>query len=227
LSDFHGIINLDKPAGVSSARLVSRVKRLLPKGVKIGHAGTLDPFATGVLLLLVGKATKSCESLMGQRKGYQATIKLGARTATNDLESPEEAAEFIGPPTEAQFRQAAANLVGSIQQRPPAFSAMKIAGQRAYKLARRGDTVELKPRTVMVYSFDILGFAWPLVRVNIECGRGTYIRSLARDVGDTLGVGGYLVELRRTFVGRFRAQDAVTLEMLQSEGVEGHLNAIE
>jgi tRNA pseudouridine55 synthase len=224
---FQGVINLDKPAGLSSARGVSRVKRLLPKGTKIGHAGTLDPFATGVLLLLVGKATKSCEKLMGERKGYEATIKLGARTATNDLESPEEPVEFSAPPDEQDLQKAALRFIGAIEQCPPAFSAMKIQGQRAYKLARRGDAVELKPRTVMVYSFDILEYAWPLVRVRIECGRGTYIRAIARDLGDMLGVGGYLTELRRTFVGRFSAAQAVTLEILNTEGIAPHLYAVE
>jgi tRNA pseudouridine55 synthase len=220
-----GVLNLDKPAGSSSARLVSRVKRLLPKGVKIGHAGTLDPFATGVLLLLVGKATKSCETLMGQRKGYEATIKLGARTATDDPESPEEPAEGISIPDESRIREMAARFVGAIEQRPPAFSAMKIQGQRAYKLARRGESVEMKSRTVMVYSLEILEYTWPLLRVNIECGRGTYIRAIARDLGDLLGVGGYLTQLRRTFVGQFTSNRAVTLEMLTAENLPSHLQA--
>src|SRR4051812_3864825 len=137
-----GVINLDKPAGLSSARVVDRVKRLLPRGTKIGHAGTLDPFATGVLLLLVGKATKSCEMLMGQRKGYEALMKLGGRTVTDDPESPEESVEVSTPPSGGQVREAAGRFVGNIQQRPPAFSAMKVGGQRAYKLARQGEVVE-------------------------------------------------------------------------------------
>lgn len=222
-----GVLNLDKPAGISSARLVGRVKRLLPKGVKIGHAGTLDPFATGVLLLLVGKATKSCEKLMGERKGYVTTIKLGARTATDDPESPEEPVEGLEVPDEAVVRGAAARFVGVIQQRPPAFSAMKIQGQRAYKLARRGETVEMKPRTVNVYSLEILEYNWPLLRVNIECGRGTYIRAIARDLGDLLGVGGYLTQLRRTFVGRFTAESSVTLETLTPENLSSYLQAVD
>jgi tRNA pseudouridine55 synthase len=224
---FHGVINLDKPAGLSSARVVDRVKRLLPRGTKIGHAGTLDPFATGVLLLLVGKATKSCEMLMGQRKGYEALVKLGARTATDDPESPEEAVEVVTPPGEAGVREAAARFVGAIQQRPPAFSAMKVDGQRAYKLARRGEAVAMKPRAVTVYSLEVVEYAWPTVRVRIECGRGTYIRAIARDLGEALGVGGYLVELRRTFVGRFRVADAVSLEKITADGVESHLVPVE
>lgn len=220
-----GVINLDKPAGLTSARLVDRVKRLLPRGTKIGHAGTLDPFATGVLLLLVGKATKSCEALMGQRKGYEATVKLGARTATDDLEAPEEPVEGYAIPTEEEVRAAVATQVGAIEQRPPAFSAMKVGGQRAYKLARQGEAVEIKPRTVQVYSIDVLGYEWPIVRLRVECGRGTYVRAIARDLGEAVGTGGYLTELRRTFVGAFHADDAVTLETLQAEGVERHLQA--
>jgi tRNA pseudouridine55 synthase len=222
---FFGVINLDKPAGITSARAVDRVKRLLPRGTKIGHAGTLDPFATGVLLLLVGKATKSCEQLMGERKGYEATVKLGGRTATDDLESPEEPVEVLSPPTAEQVREAAARFVGAIQQRPPAFSAMKVAGERAYKLARQGGEVALQPRTVQVYSLDVVEYAWPVARVRMECGRGTYVRAIARDLGEALGTGGYLTELRRTFIGRFRVEQAVTLERLHA-GVEPHLQSV-
>jgi tRNA pseudouridine55 synthase len=218
-----GVINLDKPAGLSSARCVDRVKRLLPRGTKIGHAGTLDPFATGVLLLLVGKATKSCEALMGQRKGYEATVKLGARTATDDPEAPEEPVEVATVPSEEQARTAARRFVGAIEQTPPVFSAMKVDGQRAYKVARAGGQVEMKPRTVQVYALDVVGYEWPLVRVRVECGRGTYIRAIARDLGDALRVGGYLTELRRTFIGAFRVEDAVTLDRLQADGAGPHL----
>jgi tRNA pseudouridine55 synthase len=224
--ELNGVINLDKPPGASSARLVNRVKRLLPRGTKIGHAGTLDPFATGVLLLLVGKATKSCETLMGERKGYEATVKLGARTATDDPESPEEPLDVPMIPSEDQVRDALAKQIGAIQQRPPAFSAMKVGGQRAYKLARQGGQVEIQPRTVMVYSIELLAYAWPTAQIRVECGRGTYIRAIARDLGEALGTGGYLTELRRTFVGRFRAEEAVTLEALQAEGVERHLRPV-
>jgi len=233
-----GIINLDKPAGLSSARAVARVKRLLPRGTKIGHAGTLDPFATGVLLLLVGKATKQCERLMGEAKQYDATIKLGATTATLDPESPEEVFRRSGtgdPPMQvdvdshgrvarATIEQLLPTFVGEIQQRPPAFSAMKVGGQRAYKLARSGQDVALVARPVRVYGIVVLDYTWPLVHVRIDCGRGTYIRSIARDLGEALGVGGYLTELRRTRIGAFDASNAVTFEQLESDGVEPHLH---
>src|SRR5438067_827857 len=154
-----GILNVNKPAGLSSARVVDRVKRLLPRGTKIGHAGTLDPFATGVLLLLVGNATKSCERLMGERKGYDATIKLGARTATDDPESAEEPAAVEAPPSEQCVRDAVQRFVGAIEQRPPTYSAMKVGGQRAYKLARGGQTVAIAPRTVQVYSVHLVEYS--------------------------------------------------------------------
>ena len=232
----NGFINLDKTGGLSSARAVDRVKRQLPKKTRIGHAGTLDPFATGVLVLLIGKATRWCERLMDQPKQYLTTIKLGATTATDDPESPEEpfapaAAQFgpghargyIAKPTSEQVAQVLPRFVGPIQQRPPAFSAIKLAGRRAYDLARSGHTVELAPRTVQVYGIALLDYTWPLLRLRIECGRGTYIRSLARDIGQALDVGGYVQQLRRTRVGDFSIDRAVTLELLTRDGVEPHL----
>lgn len=232
----NGFINLDKPPGISSARAVARVKRLLPDRTKIGHAGTLDPFATGVLVLLVGKATRSCEALMDQPKQYEVTVKLGAITATDDLDSPEQPFVSAEPSAEAHLDGRGATqvdtaaveaviprFIGPIQQRPPAFSALRIAGRRAYELARRGEAVELQLRTVQVYRIQMLGFEWPLLRLLIDCGRGTYIRAIARDLGEALQVGGYVTELRRTRVGDFSADHAVTLEALSIAGVEPHL----
>ena len=223
-----GILNLDKPAGLTSARAVGVVKRLLPRGTKIGHAGTLDPFATGVLLLLVGKATKSCERLMDAAKQYEATVRLGATTATDDPESPQvpwQRADGspVEPPTPAAVEAALPRFVGLIQQRPPPFSAMKVAGRRAYDLARAGTEVRLEARPVRVYGIDLIGYAWPEVHLRVDCGRGTYIRSIARDLGEALDCGGHLTALRRTAIGPFRAADAVTLEVLKERGVEGLL----
>ena len=218
-----GVINLDKPAGTSSARVVDAVKRLLPRGTKIGHAGTLDPFATGVLLMLVGRATKSCERLMDEPKQYEATVKLGATTATDDPESPEVPSLGVRPAPQEKVKTEVQKLTGVILQRPPAYSAMKVDGQRAYDLARRGKPVELEARPVKVYGIEILAYAWPLLRLRIDCGRGTYVRSLARDLGQALGVGGYLTELRRTRVGHFTVDASVTLETLAAEGVLHHL----
>jgi tRNA pseudouridine55 synthase len=218
-----GIINLDKPAGLSSARAVARVKRLLPRGVKVGHAGTLDPFATGVLLVLVGKATRKCETLMGQAKRYETVVKLGASTETDDPESPEIVTPDAPRPGVEQIRAELKNFIGEVMQRPPAFSAMKVGGRRAYQLARAGQQVKLQPRPVRVDAIELVNFEWPLLTLNIECGRGTYIRSIARDLGDVLKTGGYLIQLRRTRIGAFDISAAVTLERLMEEGVEKYL----
>lgn len=218
-----GVINLDKPKGISSAFAVNKVKRLLPRRTKIGHAGTLDPFATGVLLLLVGKATKLCERLMSQPKQYDATLKFGATTATDDPESPEEPWPNAVKLTQAAVEVAIPTFVGDIQQVPPVFSAMKIAGRRAYDLARQGHHVQLSPRTVHVYGIDLLRYDWPLLQLRIDCGRGTYIRSIARDLGARLNVGAHLTQLRRTRVGQFHIADSTSLERLAAGGVESEI----
>jgi len=223
-----GVINLDKPPGLTSARAVGVVKRLLPRGIKIGHAGTLDPFATGVLLLLVGRATRSCERLMDAPKQYEATVRLGATTATDDPESPETLApEPVRRPSPAAVSAAVQKFVGDILQRPPAFSAMKVEGRRAYDLARGGKPVHLDARPVRVYGIEVLDYEWPLLRLRIDCGRGTYIRSIARDLGVALGTGGYLTRLRRTRIGNFEAAAGTTLERLRAEGVAPHLQLLQ
>ncbi len=199
-----GFLVLDKPAGVSSARALNAVKRRLPRSTKVGHAGTLDPFATGVLVVLVGAATRQCEAIMGLPKGYEAHLRLGATTATLDPESPEIA---TSPPPVPPSREAVLSVLerfrGEILQVPPAFSALKVAGRRAYDLARGGREVRLKPRMVRVYRLELLEYAWPAMNIALECGRGFYVRSLARDVGEALSTVAYLSALRRTFVGPF------------------------
>lgn len=222
----HGIIVLDKPAGISSASAVNRVKRLLPRGTKIGHAGTLDPFATGVLLLLIGKATKSCEALMDQPKKYESTIKLGATTETDDPESPEILwGSREEAPSPHDVSVALQNFVGSIEQVPPRYSALKVKGKRACDRVRAGETIEMKPRTVRIDSIELLDYSFPFLRITVACGRGTYIRSLARDLGSALNCGGYLTELRRTAVGAYGAAQLVTLEKLSVDGVLPHLKS--
>lgn len=219
-----GIINLDKPAGLSSAAVVNAVKRLLPRKTKVGHAGTLDPFATGVLLILVGKATKSCESLMDQPKQYEATVKLGATTATDDPESPEMATADAQEVPLTQIELAISRLTGPIQQIPPTYSAIKVGGRRSYDLARHGKPAELAARAVRVDQIQILSYQWPLLKLTIDCGRGTYIRALARDLGAALGVGGYLTELRRTKVGPFTTHGSVSLNDLIAKGIAPFLD---
>jgi tRNA pseudouridine55 synthase len=222
-----GVINLDKPAGMSSAAAVARVKRLLPRGTRIGHAGTLDPFATGVLLLLIGKATKSSQNLMDQAKTYEATVRLGATTPTDDPESEQIPTPGAAEPALERVAAAAGQFVGTVSQLPPRFSALKIGGRRAYDLARRNQPVKLKMRDVRIDAIEILAWNWPLLKLRIDCGRGTYIRALARDLGQKLGTGGYLTQLRRTRLGRFAADRSVPLEQLLLEGSEKFLEPID
>jgi tRNA pseudouridine55 synthase len=219
LAPINGVIVIDKPAGVTSARVVDRVKRLLPRGTKVGHAGTLDPFATGVLVLLIGNATKLCESMMDQPKAYEAKVKLGATTETDDPESPEQVTANVRPPDRAAINAALEHFRGTVMQRPPAYSAIKVAGRRAYDLARGGEQVALEARPVNVYRIEVLTYAFPVLELAVECGRGTYVRSIARDLGERLGTGAYLTKLRRTRVGTYTTDDALPLDALQRETI--------
>jgi tRNA pseudouridine55 synthase len=177
--------------------------------------------------LLIGKATKSCEALMGQTKVYTCAVKLGATTETDDLESPEVAySGSIFPPKTEDIQNSLGQFVGSIQQTPPQFSAIKIQGRRACDRIRRGEIVTLKPRTVRVDSINILEYCYPLLKLEIVCGRGTYIRAIARDLGIKLNVGGYLRELCRTRIGKYVLEDSVSLEQLKNGAVENHLQAV-
>ena len=223
-----GIINLNKPAGITSARAVARVKRLLPKGTKIGHAGTLDPFATGILLLLVGRATKLCEALMDQPKQYDATVFLGATTATDDPESPAIAwpaapSKRDAHPSLQDVSKVLSEYKGQITQIPPVFSALRINGRRAYDLARRGTPPVMVARPVMVYDIQLIDYSFPELRLRVGCGRGTYIRSLARDIGATLDVGGHLPQLQRTRIGQFGIASAKSLDNLSAQTLESDL----
>ena len=210
-----GFLVLDKPAGVTSAKALNDVKRRFGRGVKVGHAGTLDPFATGCLVALVGRGTKRSNDVMQLPKGYLAEVRLGVTTATLDPEGEEEPAPPIEPPTLEVVRDVVATFVGEIQQRPPAFSAIKVDGRRAYDLARKGGDVDLPARPVVLYRIDLVSYDWPRLVLLIESGKGFYVRSLARDVAEALGTTGYLTALRRTHVGPFRAD--------QATGVEGDL----
>jgi tRNA pseudouridine55 synthase len=227
-----GLIILDKPSGLTSARAVDLVKRLLPRGTKVGHAGTLDPFATGLLVLLVGRATRRCERIMELPKTYEATVRLGATTATDDPESPEQpfaagasgrSAGGVEIPTRAMIEESLRGLVGQIQQRPPVYSAIKLSGRRASDRARGGAQVQLEPRIVQVHSIEVLSYEWPLLKLRLTCGRGTYIRAIARDLGENLSVGGYLTELRRTRIGEFDVGDAARLDALTAQNLLAHL----
>lgn len=204
-----GFLVVDKPLGHTSRDALDRVQASLPPDVRVGHAGTLDPLATGVLVVALGQATRLVEQVQRQTKVYRALVRFGAFTETDDAEG-EPVPVADAPPVDRQALDAAlVRFLGEIEQTPPAFSAAHVGGRRAYRLARRGKPVELAPRTVRVDRIDVLAYAYPDLDVEIVCGKGTYIRSLARDWGRLLGCGGYLAGLRRTRIGPFRVQDAV------------------
>jgi len=201
------IIFVDKPAGMSSFGAVARVRRLLSEReghrIKVGHTGTLDPFATGLLILLAGKATKKAPELTKLDKIYEATIRLGAVSSTGD---PEGEITITNPKPDishAQIETTLRQFVGEIEQTPPAFSAIKINGQRAYKLARAGKAVEMPKRTVQIYSIDTIDYEAPYLKIRTHVGSGTYIRTLAEDIGKALGCGAYTVALRRTKIADY------------------------
>jgi tRNA pseudouridine55 synthase len=178
-----------------------------------------------VLVVLIGKGTRLSEHFMQQPKQYEAVVKLGATTETLDPTSPEIPTPNAAAPPRQAIEAIIPSFVGQIHQRPPMFSAVKLAGVRAYKLARYGQAAEPAERTVSVYKIEVLGYAWPMLRLRVDCGKGTYIRSLARDIGQALGVGGHLAELVRLRVGPAGVNEAVDLEWLTSEGVEKSLQA--
>ena len=214
MSAIHGVIPIDKPVGPTSHDAVAAVRRAL-KTREVGHTGTLDPFASGLLLVCVGKATRLAEYLTAARKRYTATVRLGAATDTDDLTGETIAASDGWANLSADaIRAAFARQVGTIEQLPPTYSAKKVDGQRMYAVARRGGEVERKPVTVTVYSIDVLDVRLPDVDFAVECGSGTYIRAIARDVGASLGVGGHLTALRRTHVGPHDVARAVPLDRL-------------
>jgi len=207
-----GFLNVNKPPGPTSHDVVAEVRRRLPGKTKAGHAGTLDPFAAGVLVLCVGPATRLASYVQTAPKRYSAGITLGASSGTDDLTGEITNTPNAGPPFEEQVRQALARWVGQVQQVPPAHSAVHVSGRRAYKLARRGETPELPPRAVAIHAIELLRYEYPELEIDVRCGSGTYIRALARDVGADLGVGGYCSRLSRTEVGPFRIDSAVALE---------------
>ena len=199
---------------MTSFGVVARVRRVLSqaagKKVKVGHCGTLDPFATGLLVLVTGKETKSAETFMKLDKVYEATIKLGHTSTTGDPEGDiVDTSDTI--PSEEQVKRVLETFVGQIEQVPPSFSAIKIDGQRAYKLARAGEVVEIPKRIVIIHSLELIDYAYPEVRIRTHVSSGTYIRTLAEDIGRALGVGAYCTELRRTKIADWSVEDAKTL----------------
>lgn len=217
-----GLLNLNKPAGITSRKAVDHVQRLV-RPAKAGHAGTLDPLARGVLVVCVGAATRLIEYVQRMPKHYTGTFLLGRNSPTEDVEG--EVTELADPPvpTRQQIVDAAGALTGAIQQRPPVFSALKVEGRRAYDLARRGHDVQLQPRPVEVYALEVVQYDYPELTLRIECSAGTYVRSLGRDLAESLGTAAVMSALVRTAVGDFRLEDAVAMESLSGEHWMDHL----
>lgn len=210
---FHGFLVVDKPAGVTSRAVVDAAQRWFPPGTRIGHTGTLDPLATGVLVLCVGVATRLTEYVQEMKKTYRAGLLLGARSTTDDADGSIEPVAVEQPPERSQVATCLQEFLGEIEQVPPAHSAARVSGRRAYDLARQGQKVPLMPRRVRVDALDLLTYEYPRLELIVQCGKGTYIRSLARDLGDRLGCGALVAQLRRTHVGRFDAADGLSLDI--------------
>lgn len=213
----NGLLLIDKPAGWTSFDAVNKVRSTLStkhkvqsKKIKVGHCGTLDPFATGLLILAVGKATKQLQDLTGLDKTYEATIELGKTSTTGDPEGEiQEAENSKQKPEGNEVRRVLGGFVGEIEQVPPKFSAVKVGGKRAYKLAREGKEVEVPSRKVTIHELELLEYDHPGVRFRCRVGKGTYIRTLAEDIGAALGTGAYTTRLRRTHIGTFDVKEAI------------------
>ena len=210
-----GMILVDKPAGITSFGVVARVRRQLTqqlgKKAKVGHTGTLDPFATGLMIIVTGKECRNAGSYSKLDKEYEATITLGLNSTTGDPEGELTAISDAQPAKEA-IQAALKQFTGEITQRPPIFSAIKINGRRAYDLARKGEVVEMPERQVTVFALELLDYTYPEVKIRIHVSSGTYIRTIAEDVGKVLGTGGYCSELRRTKVGEWSVVGSLAIE---------------
>ena len=217
-----GLFNINKPGGVTSRDVVNHVQRLV-RPAKAGHAGTLDPLARGVLVVAVGGATRLVQYVQRMPKRYTATFLLGRESNTEDVQG--EVVLLSDPPRPArqQIEEALPKFIGQIQQRPPAFSALKVHGIRAYKLARRGEVVELSGRSVMIHGIRLLEYDYPELMLEVSCGSGTYIRSLGRDLAAALGTSAVMSALVRTAIGGFRMEEAIKPEQLTARSIESHL----
>lgn len=217
--DFEGVLLIDKPSGLTSHDVVDKVRRKL-KMKRIGHAGTLDPMATGLLILLVGKATKLSQYLMSLGKTYEGTITLGETTNTFDGEGEVMTRRPIPILSRKDVETVVGSYIGDQYQKPPMFSAVKINGQPLYKLARQGKEVEREPRFIRISRFDVTRFEGAEIDFSLDCTKGTYVRSLANDIGEKIGCGGYLSNLRRTASDKFHLCDAMTLDKFQEASSE-------
>lgn len=212
-----GILLIDKPADMTSFGVVARVRRILSEQngtkIKVGHTGTLDPFATGLMILCIGKETKNAMSYTKMDKVYEATIRLGQMSTTGDPEG-EVTNVSDKQPTKREIEEVLQKFTGEITQRPPIFSALKINGQRAYHLARQGKEVEIPQRTVTIHSLELVDYTYPELKIRTHVSSGTYIRSLAVDIGEMLGTGAYCTALRRTAISEWNIEKAQSLKSL-------------
>ena len=208
----NGLLVIDKPGGMTSRDVVNRVQKWFPRKTKIGHTGTLDPLATGVLVVCVGAATRLADFVQAMGKTYASRFRLGATSETDDADGTATVNPAAMPPTREQIDAAIPAFLGNIEQVPPAFSALKLDGRRAHDLARNGEVVQLAARTVRIDAIRVNAYEWPFLDVEIDCGKGTYIRSIARDLGRALGCGGMVETLRRTRVGPFTAEQGTGLD---------------
>ncbi|ADU96872.1 tRNA pseudouridine synthase B [Thermovibrio ammonificans HB-1] len=221
-----GFLPVDKPSGITSHDVVDRVRKLLPRRTKVGHTGTLDPLATGLLVLAVGKATKFSQFLLKQDKCYTVEGELGLSSPTYDVDG--EVVSVPCPPlSEEELQSALSRFVGEIEQTPPPFSAVRIKGKRAYQLAREGKEFTLPKRRVTVYSLKLLSFSFPRFSLEVCCSSGTYIRSLVHDIGLALGTDAVVTSLRRTKVGNLSVESAVKLSELNRENLFSYLLPVE
>jgi len=214
LAGLNGVLLLDKPSGITSSTAVQKVRRLFDRA-KAGHTGTLDPLATGLLPICIGEATKFSHPILNSPKSYQATMRLGWRSSTGDSEGT---ITDVGAPdfSDDDLAVAIAELTGEIDQLPPMYSAVKVDGERLYKLARKGIHTERQPRRVNIYQLKVLGREGTDLRIAVTCSKGTYVRTLAEDLGEKLGCAAYLTALRRVSIGRLQVSEAVSLDALES-----------
>ena len=217
-----GLLNVDKPAGITSRDVVNRVQRLVSPH-KVGHAGTLDPLATGVLVIGIGPATRLVEYIQRMPKTYLGTFLLGRSSDTEDIEG--NIVELSAAPviTQEQVLAVLPSFIGTIQQMPPAFSSLKVAGQRAYALARRGEAVELTPRPVEIHALEMVSFGYPEMQLLVRCGSGTYVRSLGRDIARALGTEAVMSALERQAIGSFRLENALSFDELSADLIRERL----
>jgi len=220
-----GILIINKPAGPTSHDIVDKIRRIT-KVKKVGHAGTLDPFAKGVLIILINKATKAQQKFMILHKTYTAIIFLGAVSNTYDKTGNISVLNNTPPIKRNAIKKILKNFTGEIKQIPPAFSAIKINGKRAYELARKGIKLKLKPRKIKIYNIKLLKYNWPYLEIKIKCSKGTYIRSLANDIGKKLGCGAYLKELTRNKIGKFNLKKAINLDKITKDNWQNYISMV-